>query len=66
MKIQITVTKSEVKNTEDTLYVDPCKHIRCGSIDCEACPLHDAARAYREAQEAFFNILNGFSVIEDE
>ena len=62
MKINITVTETEVQNTIDTVYVDPCAHIECVGIDCDHCPLQVAAEECRKAQEKFINILNSFSV----
>lgn len=62
MKINITITETELQNTINTIYVDPCAHIDCAGVDCGNCPLQAAAEECRRAQEKFINILNGFSI----
>lgn len=63
MKIKITVTKEEVSNTKNIIWVDPCTHIFCGEIeDCEQCPLQKTAQALREAQNNFVSALNAIEV----
>ena len=57
MKMIVTMTKEEKSNTEKIILVDPCTHINCGIIDCDSCPLHEAAVALRKAQESFSKIL---------
>ena len=64
MKIAITITKEERVKTYNAVYTDPCKDIECVGIDCEDCPLNNAATEVRKAQEAFVNILNSFTVVE--
>ena len=64
MKINITITKTELRNTKNIVYVDPCTHIECAGVDCNNCPLQVAAEECRKAQDKFINILNSFSVEE--
>ena len=58
MKIQITITEEERKNTADIIMVDPCYHIKCGQIDCEQCPLRENAEILRKEQKKFMRTLN--------
>lgn len=57
MKVSITITKKEKNSTEDLVLKDPCSCIECGLIDCDVCPLHEAAVELRKAQEKFSKIL---------
>lgn len=65
MKIVATISKEELTRTEKGLSFDPCKEIRCGSLDCENCPLRKSATALNEAREEFLNALHKLSVTED-
>ena len=65
MKITVTMTKEEKDNTTNAMWVDPCKHIRCGSIDCETCPLQAQAEKLREAQHDFLEGLRAIAVEEE-
>ena len=62
MKIQITITKEERDNTTNIIMVDPCRHINCGQIDCEQCPLRENAKMLRREQENFMRVLNEIEV----
>ena len=62
MKIQITITEEERKNTADIIMIDPCFHIKCGQIDCEQCPLREQAEILRKEQERFMRTLNEIEV----
>lgn len=64
MKINVTITEAELLNTINTVYIDPCAHIECASVNCDNCPLQVAAEECRKAQEKFINIINSFSVEE--
>lgn len=66
MKIQITITEEERKNTTNIIMVDPCSHILCGQIDCEKCPLRENAEELRKAQERFMRALNEIEVEKDD
>ena len=63
MELSVTLTKEEKNSTKDLVLKDPCAHIECGEIDCEACPLHKTAVALRKAQENFSKVLQS---IEEE
>ena len=65
MKITTTVTKKEKDNTVNTIWVDPCKHIQCGSIDCDVCPLKEQAEKLRTAQDEFLKVLEKIAVVEE-
>lgn len=65
MKIATIITKEEKDNTTNAIWVDPCKHIQCGSIDCDVCPLKRQAEKLREAQNDFLNVL-GTLIVEGE
>ena len=65
MKISTTITKKEKVETQNLVWVDPCKHIECSGIDCEACPLQKAAEEMRKAQETFMTILGSFPVVDE-
>lgn len=62
MKINITITESELLNTINAIYVDPCAHIECANVNCENCPLQVAAEECRKAQDKFIDIIKGFSI----
>lgn len=66
MKIIATITLEEKAKTVNIVNVDPCTHILCGIIDCEACPLREPAEALRKAQNAFIRTLDEIDVeVED-
>lgn len=65
MKFTITITKEEKDNTTKAIWVDPCKHIRCGSIDCAKCPFQAQAEKLRTAQDEFLKTLEGLAVEEE-
>ena len=65
MKISTTITKKEKVETSNLVWVDPCKHIECSGIDCEACPLQKAAEEMRKAQETFMTILGSFPAVDE-
>ena len=65
MKITITITKEEQAKTYNLIYVDPCKEINCGGIDCEACPLQAVAENLRKAQEGFISALSSIAIVEE-
>lgn len=62
MKIEVTITETEIRNTLNSMYADPCGYINCAGIDCDNCPLQATAEEYRIAKEKFINILKSFSV----
>ena len=62
MKIEITLTKREKDETIDLVTYDPCGCIDCRGIDCEECPLRNAAEDVRRAGEAFVNVLEKLGV----
>lgn len=64
MKISTTITKEEKNNTDNSILKDPCAYIECGDIDCDVCPLHEAAVALRKAQENFCKVL--YSIEEEK
>lgn len=66
MKITTTITKEEVSKTKDVIWVDPCAHINCGQIDCEQCPLREAAQALRAAQNKFISAIDAIEVENEE
>ena len=67
MKINVTITKEELNNTKNTVWVDPCTHILCGQIeDCEQCPLREIASDLRAAQNKFISALNAIEVENEE
>jgi hypothetical protein len=61
MKLSVTISKEEKNETENVILKDPCAHIECGEIDCEACPLHKTAVALRKAQDDFMNTLHSIT-----
>lgn len=63
MKILITMTKEEKNKAESSIMVDPCMHFECRGIDCEFCPLREAAEELRKAQDNFNKVLQS---IEEE
>lgn len=63
MKVSITITKQEKNKTEDLIIMDPCRHIECAEIDCDTCPLREAAEELRKAQQNFNKVLQS---IEEE
>jgi hypothetical protein len=65
MKITTTITREELTRTEKIMSFDPCSEIKCGSLDCEDCPLHKSAAAFNEARWEILNILRSLSVTED-
>lgn len=64
MKITTTITKEERDNTVNAIWVDPCEHIKCGSIDCENCPLQRLAEKLRTAQEDFLKVFETLTIKE--
>lgn len=64
MRFTITITKAEKDNTTKAIWVDPCKHIQCGSIDCEKCPLQETAEKLRAAQDEFLKTFETLTVEE--
>ena len=66
MKIQITLTKAEKDETLDLVNFDPCAAINCREIDCDECPLQCVAEDIRRAGEAFANVLDKLTVVDDE
>ena len=67
MKITTTITLKEKVETTNGLDIDPCSRIECANIDCEACPLREAAEALRKAQIAFLRLIDEFEVeVENE
>ena len=58
MKITTTMTLKEKIDTTRKLDVDPCSCIECGSIDCDTCPLREAAEYLRKAQNTFLRLVN--------
>lgn len=66
MKIQITITEEERKNTANIMKIDPCFHIKCGQINCEQCPLKENAEILRDEQERFMRVLNEIEVDNDD
>lgn len=65
MKIVVTISKEELTYTEKGLSFDPCSEIKCGSLDCDHCPLHKSATALNEARREFLDALHKLSVTED-
>ena len=61
MKISITITKEEKNKAENSIMIDPCTHIECCEIDCNNCPLREAAEKLRKAQDNFSNILRSIT-----
>ena len=66
MKINVTITKTEVEETKSGIWIDPCAFIRCGDIDCERCPLREKAAALREAQNKFIYELEKIEVADEK
>lgn len=64
MKVSVTISKEEKNETENVILKDPCAHIECGEIDCNSCPLREAAEELRKAQDNFNKILQ--SIEEEE
>jgi hypothetical protein len=62
MKISITITQKEKEDINNKIWVDPCAYFKCGEIDCEICPLREAAENLREAQHKFINIVNSITI----
>jgi hypothetical protein len=65
MKITTTITREELTRTENGVSFDPCSEIKCGSLDCENCPLRKSAAAFNDARWEFLNTLRSLSVTED-
>ena len=67
MRITTTITLKEKVETINGLDVDPCSRIECANIDCETCPLREAAEALRKAQNAFLRLIDECEVeVENE
>lgn len=64
MKVSVTITKEEKNRAESAIMIDPCMHIECCEIDCNSCPLREAAEELRKAQDNFNKILQ--SIEEEE
>lgn len=56
--MKIVISTKECKETKEKILVDPCAFIECGVLDCNFCPLQEAARQLREAQNNFTNTIN--------
>lgn len=56
--MKIVLTKEEIKEVNENIWVDPCAFIECGDISCDHCPLHEAAVEFRRAQENFVKLVN--------
>lgn len=65
MKITTTITKEELTRTKKGVSFDPCSEIKCGSLDCEHCPLHKSAEAFNDARWEFLNTLRSLPIAED-
>ena len=65
MKITATITKKEYADTLNLIWVDPCKHIECTSIECEKCPLREVAEKLREAQSEYIGVLDHLSKVDE-
>ena len=62
MKIITTLTVEEKEKTLDSVLFDPCTYIYCGEIDCDKCPLRDAARVLRKAQEDYVKVISKIKI----
>ena len=49
----ISITNTEYQETEQIVDCIPCQAICCQGINCVGCPLKEAARNLRIAQEEF-------------
>ena len=65
MKITATITKKEYADTLNLIWVDPCKHIECTSIECEKCSLREVAEKLREAQSEYIHVLDHLPKVDE-
>ena len=65
MKISVTATQKEIEETQNKIWVDPCAYLNCGDIDCEQCPLREAAQNLREAQNKFISVITNSIAIQN-
>jgi hypothetical protein len=56
--MKIVMTTKEYEETRDNIFVDPCAFIECGTLNCDHCPLREAAQNMRDAQDKFMNVIN--------
>ena len=52
MKISVTFTEEEKKKILEHLYINPCKEIQCGDMNCCGCPFEEEVNAYTKARNA--------------
>lgn len=62
MKITATITAEERKKTLENILFDPCIHIKCGELDCDACPLQGVSEALRRAQEDYVRVMDHITI----
>lgn len=61
MKITTTITEEERIKTLENIMFDPCTHIKCSEIVCDACPLQGVSEALRRAQENYARVINNIT-----
>ena len=62
MKITTILTAEERDKTLEGIMFDPCTHIQCSEISCEACPLQEVGAALRRAQENYARAINNIAI----
>ena len=62
MKITATITEEERVKTLEEIMFDPCTHIKCSGVDCDACPLQGVSEALRIAQENYARVINNITI----
>ena len=62
MKITATITEEERVKTLENIMFDPCTHIKCGEVNCDACPLQGVSEALRRAQEDYARVINNITI----
>lgn len=65
MKITATLTKKEYADTHNLVWFDPCKHIDCSAIKCEACPLQKVAEKLRDAQAEYMRVVDHLPKVDE-
>ena len=62
MKLTVTITNEERSKTLENIMFDPCTYIKCGEVECEACPLQGVSEALRRAQEDYARAINKITI----
>jgi hypothetical protein len=65
MKVTATLTKKEYADTYNLVWFDPCKHIDCSAIQCEACPLQKVVEKLRDAQSEYMQVISHLPKVDE-